>query len=158
MLKKEIQEDKLTGFTLDSISSYNLFYRGVVDRDFQKNFRVKFSVFTQNCYQKTLEKHLQTEIPGKVDHIVEFGKTKTDYYFLKKMDPYKKKHEEFYTYSCNGSDMTLFFGSDRLNYTVTQNNKKILSEGLLNLLLSITGISILFLIIFLIVKIIKKRT
>lgn len=72
------------------------------------------------------------------------------------MDPYKKKREEFYTYSYNGSDMTLFFGSDRLNYTVTQNNKKILSEGLLNLLLSITGISILFLIIFLIVNITKK--
>ena len=156
-MNKEIKEEKLTGFTLDSISSYNLFYRGVIDTGFEKSFREKFSAFTQNCYQETLEKHLQTELPGKLGEIINLGGTKTDFYFLKKIGPYKKKPEEFFTYSYNGPNMTLFFGSDKSNYTITQNNKKIFNEGLKNLLYSIIGISILFLIIFLVLKILKKQ-
>lgn len=156
VLTKDIQNDNFIGYTVDSISSYNIFYRGVLDGGFEKSFREKFSAFTENCYQQTLGKHLQTDFPGKLDEIINLGTTKTDFYFLKKIGPYKKKPEEFYTYSYNVPNMTLFFGSDKSNYTITQDNKKIFNESLKNLLFSIIGISILFLILFLILKILKK--
>lgn len=156
-LSKNYEEDEIMGFSLDSIASYKIIYKGSISNEFQKSFKDKFYNFTESAYNEIAKNYHDSSFPGKAKEIRKFGEVKSKFHYLEKIGAAKKKPEDFFQQSYSSPEMALFFGNHGSSYIIAYDKSAVVKSVLIDFSLSLLAIFILIIIIFLILKIFKNE-